>query len=783
MSVLDPREVYFLYGSQTGNADEISKDLCEKCAELGIPCKRETLNAAKSLKLKDVAKCIVIVCSTTGNGDSPENADGFWRSVKLRSAAKDLLAGIKYAVLGLGDTNYDKFCYMGKSLDKRFTELGAERFLEVHCADEAVGLEDTVDAFRSKVLAALPALMAAAASGAADESAVAVVGLGPGAEADAAAKGSDAAGEGKGVEAVMATNGAKSDGAEGGVLAGMFGKSELQLEAELLEAENFGIPTALPAGIVNFADLARVTDLQQKVATPPADANLPKNKDTAADSARILTDASAEQKSTCLPNKRPQDGWNATHPYVAEVMSARWLTGDAPLIEGRSGEKEVEWGTSRRVVHMELSLGDSGIKYDPGDSIGICVPNPDYLVQIVFERLREHLKSKADFRAASLALECHVLLGDGDMVTLNELIGYRLDLVSIPRKAAVLVLSRYCAVPDEAVAMRWLCSKCEVGKQLWAQFIEGQGLGIGELLILFPSCCPPLSALVSCVGAMLPRYYSIASSQLVHTCSATIAFSIEHFTCTPSLIPSTKIRRAGLCTSYLEKVLSPWLYAARAAAAGRSAPTVRIFKRPSVLFQLPGNCGYPLILIGPGTGVAPFIGFLEHRSYSTDPAMKKSPSAEVCAGQWRSLDLDETDLPSERNNVEEFIHSVPPGPVHLFYGCRGEQDWIYRDYIQECLRKKTLTTFEIAMSRVSSEKHYVTHKIKDRAAEIARLILDSEAIVYICGDGNSMAKDVYAAIKQCLIDNGSEKVATDALAEAYLHELKVRRRYILEIWS
>ena len=68
-------------------------------------------------------------------------------TVKLRSAAKDLFAGAIYSVLGLGDTNYDKFCYMGKQIDKRILELGAQRCLDIHCADEATNMEEIIEAW------------------------------------------------------------------------------------------------------------------------------------------------------------------------------------------------------------------------------------------------------------------------------------------------------------------------------------------------------------------------------------------------------------------------------------------------------------------------------------------------------------------------------------------------------------------------------------------------------------------------------------------------------------
>jgi len=144
--------IYILYGSQTGNAEEISKEIFQLLEEKGFNCKHGSLNSTLTNNGFDFINershtTVIIVCSTTGNGDAPESANHFWRKIKNRALKKDLFDGIKYAVLGLGDTNYDKFCQMGKNLDRRFEELGGKRIIDLHCADEAKGLEETVNEF------------------------------------------------------------------------------------------------------------------------------------------------------------------------------------------------------------------------------------------------------------------------------------------------------------------------------------------------------------------------------------------------------------------------------------------------------------------------------------------------------------------------------------------------------------------------------------------------------------------------------------------------------------
>ena len=100
-------------------------------------------------------KLIVLVTSTTGNGDPPDNCDRFWRYVKRRSHAKDLLSGVNFSVLGLGDTNYDKFCHIAKGVDRRLGEIGANRFFKLGCADDGVGLGIVIEPWIANFFPAL----------------------------------------------------------------------------------------------------------------------------------------------------------------------------------------------------------------------------------------------------------------------------------------------------------------------------------------------------------------------------------------------------------------------------------------------------------------------------------------------------------------------------------------------------------------------------------------------------------------------------------------------------
>ena len=154
-----------------------------------------------------------------------------------------------------------------------------------------------------------------------------------------------------------------------------------------------------------------------------------------------------------------------------------------------------------------------------------------------------------------------------------------------------------------------------------------------------------------------------------------IAFSIVHYKCHIDVAPPNKtIDRAGLCTSYLEKLAQQWLYPSVSrecddGIAGFSAPQLRIFHKSSNYFRLPGSVAHPLILIGPGTGISPFIGFLQHRRHIEAQRCNVSAADDACEGVWRGgFEIEEEDLQGETlTGVQQFITQTPPGPVHLFY--------------------------------------------------------------------------------------------------------------------
>ena len=190
------------------------------------------------------------------------------------------------------------------------------------------------------------------------------------------------------------------------------------------------------------------------------------------------------------------------------------------------------------------------------------------------------------------------------------------------------------------------------------------------------------------------------------------------------------VREATATGRALEGVATTHL--ARCAAGDR----VPVYLRAST-FRLPPSHATPVIMIGPGTGVAPFRGFLQERA------------AAAAAG-------------------------AALGPAHLFFGCRSAKaDFIYEGELQAALRAGTLTRLHTAFSRDAKQKVYVQHRLAEAGAEVAALI-EAGGWVYVCGDAKAMARDVHAALRALLGGDAGGDAALKALADG--------GRYHKDVW-
>jgi cytochrome P450/NADPH-cytochrome P450 reductase len=245
-----------------------------------------------------------------------------------------------------------------------------------------------------------------------------------------------------------------------------------------------------------------------------------------------------------------------------------------------------------------------------------------------------------------------------------------------------------------------------------------------DLLEEHPACELPFHAYLEMLSLLAPRYYSISSSPSVDPsrCSVTVAV-VEG--------PASSGRGVykGICSNYL--------------ASRRAGETVHATVRETKAgFRLPDDTGVPIIMIGPGTGLAPFRGFLGERE------ARKAKGASL-------------------------------GPAMLFFGCRHpDRDYLYADELK-AWAAAGITELHTAFSRAQGPKTYVQHLVAAQKDRVWSLI-EQGAIIYVCGDGGRMEPDVKAA----LVAIYRERKGADAEAGLrWIDEMGTRSRYVLDVWA
>jgi sulfite reductase alpha subunit-like flavoprotein len=239
-------------------------------------------------------------------------------------------------------------------------------------------------------------------------------------------------------------------------------------------------------------------------------------------------------------------------------------------------------------------------------------------------------------------------------VTVEDAIRNNIDLCSPMKKKRLFLLSMFATDPEEEKALRLLCSfdsSAKEGEDLFQRYIEDQRRTVIDILKEFPSCQSiTLEGLLGCLPSIPPRYYSVCSSPLkerqsgsTHHCLK-VAFSVVDYL-TPFIAGDDNSHRkiGGLATRYLECSCSSFL--SNNAAESSPGPIVRIFPKPTHDFHLPPNLSTPLILIGPGTGIAPFLGFFSHRQAKFASFNSTEAAEMVSEGTWRGgYELDPEEL-------------------------------------------------------------------------------------------------------------------------------------------
>jgi sulfite reductase (NADPH) flavoprotein alpha-component len=366
------------------------------------------------------------------------------------------------------------------------------------------------------------------------------------------------------------------------------------------------------------------------------------------------------------------------------------------VVEFRGADCLNKPGSEKETRHVVLASADGAADYEVGDSLGVVARNSAELVTAIIELL-------------TAKPETPVLSPDGIERPLVEALSEACE-IRRPSDQAIEVLASRALDRDESVVL-----------QAMAEGYPGAGPADADLLDLlqtFPSSRPPLSELISALDLLQPRLYSIASSAKhvsgeVHLAVAAVRYKRR------------ARRRHGVASTFL----------ADRVAVGDA---VQVFVRPSPGFRLPASPDAPIIMIGPGTGIAPFRAFLQERR-----------AVGARGRNW------------------------------LFFGNPHRRcDFLFEEDLTGYCRDRLLTRLDLAFSRDQPDKVYVQHRLLERAAELWSW-LDEGAHLYLCGDAQRMARDVESGLTYIIAKEGRTDAAA---AKAYLARLTAQGRYQKDVY-
>ena len=352
-------------------------------------------------------------------------------------------------------------------------------------------------------------------------------------------------------------------------------------------------------------------------------------------------------------------------------------------------------GSEKHTIHIELSLTGSGIQYQPGDALGIVPRNdPSYV---------------DEFLAAMQISPEQIVSVDGEDQPLKTALVERFEVTTITRPFV-----KAYATATGNVELTELASPAKAAE--FQAFVHGRE--IIDLLQAHPPNGIPPQDFLPMLRRLQPRLYSIASSLYAHE-------EEVHLTVGVTKYESHGRKRHGVCSTYLGERLI-------------EAEPVRVYPAPNPAFKLPQDPATPIIMIGPGTGVAPFRAFVEERE-----------ALGATGKNW------------------------------LFFGDQHfATDFLYQAEWQRYLKSGVLACMDVAFSRDQPNKIYVQHRMAERSRDLYAWLQDG-AVVYICGDATHMAADVNEALLAMLMKEGNQ---TREAADEYLHNLHRDKRYQRDVY-
>ena len=408
-----------------------------------------------------------------------------------------------------------------------------------------------------------------------------------------------------------------------------------------------------------------------------------------------------------------------TESITANTVADRVGTRDVTLLSSRE-LKDVNKDDGRSTRHIEVELPE-GMEYEPGDHLCVVPVNDTVVVERLLNRFGLNRDSYVRIESRS---EMRGPFPSGSTFSVLNLAKTAGELQAVATRKDIATLARFVECPNSKSQLEALAAPAaEDGADLYTSQVLEKRKSVLDILEDFPACDLPLAVFLELIPFLSPRYYSISSSPAADPKQCSITVGVVKG---PAL--SGKGEFKGTCSNYLTEL-----------APGEQFQA--LVRKPTADFRLPDDPSKPIIMVGPGTGIAPFRGFLQQRDHL------REQGAEL-------------------------------GEALLFFGCRNpDVDYLYRDELMD-FHERGIATVHTAFSRHGTDKTYVQGLIADQADTVWAMI-ESGARIYVCGDGARMEPDVRRALmKVCREKRGWNSDQT----EEWIDRLMDDERYLLDVW-
>lgn len=376
-------------------------------------------------------------------------------------------------------------------------------------------------------------------------------------------------------------------------------------------------------------------------------------------------------------------------------------------------------GSDRSCRHIEIDA--TRLPYDTGDHLGVYPSNETTLVEQYIQRLdcdKDLIFSlhplDSSINKARFPSPC----------SLFTALSYYCDLTGYATKKMIRVMAEYANDTTEKDRLMLLAGTSAQSKEEYGKYVKEGMRTVLEVLNEFPSVKIPVDHFLEEMPQLQCRFYSISSSPLLHKTTIHITAVVADWT-TPQ-----GVQKKGVTTRWLAETIPQ--------------QKIKCFVRKST-FRLPRDVSLPVIMVGPGTGLAPFRGFIQDRY------------GRIAKGD-------------------------KVGNTILYFGCRQREiDFIYEEEMLGYTQNKTLSELNLAFSRENpNKKVYVQHLIKNNADSVYKNFIESKGYFYVCGEGSKMAKDVQKVLIQIISEKQN---ITEEKAKELLATLQKQGKMQQDVWS